>query len=159
MEDLKGFYKNVACMQEDNEEWDFSFLENESFIDQKENTIYVGGLPLTMYDFLHGYCYLFALRLKNEFGYKISNILDEEGNLIHSYCENELGELIDIRGKTSNSKAFFEEFDDWLDSDNPYINQISHTIKDDLGKFTDEEKEVYKYTKNILKNYPLYYQP
>ena len=158
MEELKGFYKEKALLQEDNE-FDFGFMENEDVVDMNENIVYIGGIPLTMYDFLHGFCYLFSLRLKNEYGYKISNILDEEGNLIHSYCENKLGELIDIRGKTSNLKIFFEEFDDWLDSNNPYINQITHTVNTDFNSFTDVEKEVYKYTKNILKDYPLYYQP
>ena len=67
------------------------------------------------------------------------NILDDDGTLIHSYCKNEKGELIDIRGKTSNIKAFFEEFDDWLDSDNPYCNQISYINKVDFDKFSESQ--------------------
>lgn len=145
---MKDFFEEKIA--EDYE--DFSFLENELVVDKNENPVLVNNRELTFDDFLHGYCNVFALRLKNEYGYKLCNILDENRNLIHSYCVTDTGEFVDIRGKTTDIKMFFEEFDDWLDSGYPFDNPVSHEVYE----LSNTEKEIYAHTQNIIDNYSFY---
>lgn len=118
------------------------------FIPNSEN-------KLSLYDFLHGFCNIFALRLHKQFGYKIVNVYSYEKSLIHSFCIDEEDNFIDIRGKTKDYNAFWGEFEDWIDIDywkeNPSDNEPTVLV----NKF---DKEIYKDTKYIIDNYVEYFR-
>ena len=150
----RGFY---AEREENQEADDFSFMENCVVYDDDENPcldLPQGVFYLSLYDFLHGYCHIFSLRLHNEYGYEVVNISDKNGNLIHSYCKNDKGEFIDVRGRTADARAFFSEFEDWLD-----IHDLSGCIFDGKPAVLESESDIklYEYAGYVLRDYPSYY--
>ena len=80
--------------------------------------------------FLHGVCGIFALALHDRYGYDlwrldgIDDDVDEDEEpyefLIHIYCVAPNGQLVDVRGATSDSDKLIDEFLDLCDED--YIN-------------------------------------
>ena len=83
---------------------------------------------LSAYSFLHGYCLDFAAALSIEFGYPLVTVRDEEENLIHAFCVTEshgLPIFLDIRGATSDSECFFEEFEDFLTFENGQLYTLT----------------------------------
>lgn len=160
---LQGFYQDKALLEdvmretgeiEPDESVDFSFLENELVYDDNREVckIPTTGQQLSLDDYLHGYCHVFATRLHNEYGYGIVNVFssDNPDRLIHSYCMNDEGELIDVRGKTSAKEAFFSEFEDWLDPDGLYEHPITNTPWK-MNQFGEEE--LYEMTGYILRDH------
>ena len=136
----------------------FGFMENYSVLDEKDNEImipgYLGEVPLTYADFLHGYCSFFALRLHNEYGYKIENLYEDDGDLIHSFCRTKDGKFVDVRGVTDDAETFFSEFDSMLNPKSPFSCKCSS----DVPKIENEfEKKLYEYTKHILRESPSVY--
>lgn len=62
--------------------------------------------------FLHGSCDLFAYALHQHFGFQIYELKDDD-KLIHCYCKLNYCEMeiyVDVRGATTDKKAFFSEF-------------------------------------------------
>lgn len=78
------------------------------------------------YDYLHGFCDIFAICLNDLFGYKIEWVIEdsiqeceyENPNpcdfLAHAYCVHSKYYL-DVRGANTNGQEFFEEFEDFFD--------------------------------------------
>ncbi len=155
--ELQGFYQEGAVIFNDNKNTDFSFLEDIIVINNDKETCFIPNSEnkLSLYDFLHGFCNIFALRLHKQFGYKIVNVYSYEKSLIHSFCIDEEDNLIDIRGKTKDYNAFWGEFEDWIDIDyweeNPSDNEPTVLV----NKF---DKEIYKDTKYIIDNYVEYFR-
>ena len=158
---LLGFYQDKACLEAsmreagdlgENEDTDFSFMEELHIIDDEENECLIPTTrnALTMEDFLHGFCHIFALRLHNEYGYKIENLYGENGNLIHSYCRTPDGGYVDIRGVSYDPQVFFDEFADWLDPANPYLCSCNNVPAELIG---DNDKLLYNFTTYILRDY------
>lgn len=102
-----SFYDEKKELEEEfDEELGFEFLEN---------TI-CGDIHIL----LHGYCYIFAevLKFYNP-SYKICYLYDNTNVCIHAWCEDNNGNFIDVRGKTSDIDEFFDEFADWYSYEYP----------------------------------------
>ena len=153
----QGFYREGAVIFNDNKNTDFTFLEDIIVINNDKEPCFIPNSEnkLSLYDFLHGFCNIFALRLHKQFGYKIVNVYSYEKSLIHSFCIDEEDNLIDIRGKTKDYNAFWGEFEDWIEIDyweeNPSDNEPTVLV----NKF---DKEIYKDTKYIIDNYVEYFR-
>lgn len=155
----QGFYREGTVIFNDNKNTDFSFLEDIIVINNDKEPCFIPNsenkYKLSLYDFLHGFCNIFALRLHKQFGYKIVNVYSYEKSLIHSFCIDEEDNLIDIRGKTKDYNAFWGEFEDWIEIDyweeNPSDNEPTVLV----NKF---DKEIYKDTKYIIDNYVEYFR-
>ena len=153
----QGFYREGTVIFNDNKNTDFSFLEDIIVINNDKEPCFIPNseYKLSLYDFLHGFCNIFALRLHKQFGYKIVNVYSYEKSLIHSFCIDEEDNLIDIRGKTKDYNAFWGEFEDWIEIDywkeNPSDNEPTVLV----NKFN---KEIYKDTKYIIDNYVEYFR-
>ena len=165
MKELQGFYlekekyRKALVEQgtiEPYEEIGFEFMEDIKVLDEKGGFCKTKNFPFPInYEkYLHGWCFAFAMRLHNEFGYKVENIYGDDGELVHAYCLTPAGEYVDIRGKTTNEKAFFSEFDDWLD-----VDELCQYKRDNvLHKIaTDEEKAMYDITRHIINCHRSYY--
>ena len=153
-EDVKNGMVESGEIEKD-EGVDFSFMDNYLVLDDKEQECKIpwSTFNLSLGDFLHGFCDLFAKRLHDEFGYRVENLYDSEGGLIHSYCRTDDGRYVDVRGVTSDGEAFFEEFADWLDPQYPYMCDMNH----DVASLDDADSEkLYEYTKYILRDYHIY---
>lgn len=150
--ELQGFYQEGAVIFDDNENTDFSFLENIIVTNNDKEPCFIPSSEskLSLYDFLHGFCHIFALRLHKQFGYKIVNVYSYERSLIHSFCIDEEDNLIDVRGKTKDYNAFWGEFEDWIDTDyweeNPSDNEMP-VLENSF------DKKVYRYTKYVVDKY------
>lgn len=76
----------------------------------KENT------SMCAMNFLHGFCtiYAYVLATQDE-RFQLCAINDDFGELLHAYCtfldENNQTWFLDIRGATTDTKKFFEEFE------------------------------------------------
>lgn len=161
---MKNFYEDRDNIEremrelgdlEKEETIEFGFLENIFVFDDDEKTCKIPESKrlLSMADFLHGYCSIFARRLHMEYGYQVENLYDSEGNLIHSYCRTGDGRYVDIRGITSDGVAFFDEFADWLDPEYPYMNDMNTDVP---YLETPEDAELYLYTKYVLRDHNIY---
>ena len=157
-----GFYTELEELREDEpeEEFDFGFMENESYINQDPNKNFK---YVSAYDFLHGYCFEFALALNEMFGYEIECIMGEENELIHAYCilkENGHNIYIDVRGYTDEYDTFIEEFEDWIEYIETPIYPINNTNQlKDCKNLNASEKYVYAYdiAKRIINENKEYY--
>ncbi len=99
---IKEMYKSEDDFDED--EVLFDFLVNETA--DPENGYKEGDL--TAYDFLHGYCNVFAWILSQKTGLAPIGMY-EYGRLIHAFVETDNG-YIDIRGFTDDYDEFIQEF-------------------------------------------------
>ena len=163
---LLGFYQDKACLEAsmreagdlgEYEDTDFSFMDELRIVDDEQDECLIPNMlfppvqnVLTMGDFLHGFCHIFSLRLHNEYGYKVENLYDEDGGLIHSYCRTPDGGYVDIRGITADAQVFFDEFADFLDPMNPYLCSCNNTPTVLDG---DGDKQLYDATEYILRDY------
>ncbi len=102
------------------EELGFDFLENEFFSKRNGELCKLNNKELSANDFLHGYCDVFAYYLHLKYNYRIVNIFDDEGGLIHSFCVDKKGFLVDVRGKTKDIEVFFEPYSDWITTNQLY---------------------------------------
>lgn len=146
-----GFYEELDILREDvDEESDFGFLENE-FIEDHFNA----------YDFLHGFCDVFAITLSNIFSYDMECIMNENG-LVHAYCKKEIDGrtfFIDVRGITDDYKEFIEEFGDFLD----YFDIPNYPVEGTttMDKHISKNENFLKYeafAKKLISNYKGYYK-
>lgn len=84
--------------------------------------------------FLHGDCAIFAIALKDIYGYNIFLLKNEENQIVHFFCiknENKNEVYCDIRGFSNDIYNFFEEFEDFFDIDSLLDGDIGfHKIKE-----------------------------
>lgn len=146
-----GFYEELDVLKKDiGDECDFGFLENEEIKNH-----------FNAYDFLHGFCDVFAIVLNNLFSYDMECIMNEDG-LVHAYCKKEINGrtfFIDVRGVTDNYGEFIEEFGDFLD----YIDIPSYPICGTkiMDKLISKNENFLKYenfAKELISNYKSYYK-
>ena len=163
--ELQGFYLERKILEDnkkdsgelkENEKLDFSFLQEIYILDNKYSLLINEDFEVDLYDFLHGYCKFFSTCLHDKFGYEIINIYDNNDySLIHSFCIDEEGNFIDIRGKTTNEEFFFSEFDDWISyyewQENPTDNRPQ-----DLEAEID--REIYNICELIINQYIEFYK-
>ncbi len=130
-----GFYSDLDTLrtEEGCEDADFSFLESEYGC---------GEYRYNAYQFLHGYCYVFAEALHDIYGYQVENAYGENGFLVHSYCityDEDSPLFIDVRGITDDYQEFIEEFGDFLEYDGEPAYPLPGTSKrKDYGILEDE---------------------
>lgn len=103
--ELKGFYEKVKYPYND-----FEFMEK---VIKDEKTF-------NLFQYLHGYCDLFAIKLKEMFpNYDLCILSSEESGLIHSYAtftsDDGTEYYIDARGITTDKEVFFTEYEDFFD--------------------------------------------
>ena len=161
MSQKQGFYREKALIEKEKGEG-FSFLDNIFVIDPMNGNRCKGGTgtifgryDVTMYDYLHGFCDIFALRLHNEYGYDVVSVSNENGEMIHSYCaDDRRGEYVDIRGRTSDPREFFAEFKDWIDANDLRSCKFKQVVPV-LG--SHERNRLYAYTQFIVRKYASYY--
>ena len=173
-----GFYTELDIIKKDSddEDLDFSFMEEENCFDEdlitdliKENPDvrenYIEGFNL--YDFLHGSCDVFAKALSDINGLSISAIYepDEDAtgiedypdkyHLVHMYCTTKDGYYVDVRGITDNWDEFIKDF-----IDNGLMNNDDNTVCIDkiIEEIEDNEKWCYKLAEDVIKHmYPDYF--
>lgn len=103
---INGYYEDLMTLRKEVPPEDFYFLEDV-----------FEGTDLSAYDFLHGFCFTFAIELSKTFGYEIETVKDEDLDLIHAYCVAQTNGdkvYIDIRGITNDPELFFDDFDDMV---------------------------------------------
>lgn len=133
------------------EDLGFNFMDSVEIIhpgpnEKREN--------INFYEFLHGYCDVFAYRLREKFGYDICFDYEDEdcSQLIHAYCTVTVGNKtywIDCRGITDDYEEFIEEFADWdcfgnMDSSIPWFIDQSKIILNRNGIYKKEHKIIDK---------------
>ena len=164
--ELQGFYLERKILEDnqkdsgeiqENDILDFSFLEEKLVLDNNNSPFLINEeFEVNLFDFLHGYCMFFATYLHNRFGYEIVNIYnDEDYTIIHSFCIDEEGNFIDVRGKTTDEKDFFSEFEDWVSyydwQENPIDNKVQE-LKNQAYK------DIYSACEIIVEQYMEYYK-
>lgn len=114
---LYGYYKERADLIDvfAGSDVAFGFMENDDI---------GGGLDISkynLYDFLHGYCDIFATALHDKFGYKIEYLYGPDGSLAHAYAiatdkNDKKTYYIDVRGLCDEWDTFVEEFEDFIET-------------------------------------------
>lgn len=101
-----GFYEAFEDSG-DLSDYNFGFLED---------IFRCGKGKYSVYSFLHGFCFEFAVRLHREYGYPL-RVIRSPYSFIHAYCvDEEQQHYIDARGITDNWGMFIEEYrSDFLD--------------------------------------------
>lgn len=147
-----GFWSELKALQNDSPDENvetFDFMENEPKYDYKEHVNY-----LSPFDFLHGFCNVFAQYLNEKYGYEIEYV-KECGGLVHAYCVYK-DCYIDIRGIHNDYDEFMNEFTVnglWSNDDDTYTFQCNEMPK----SFRDDEN-AYKVAAKI-DSYYNYYSP
>lgn len=140
----------------------FEFMESICYENKDEKATIN---EINAYDFLHGFCYEFALVLNQLYGYEIECILDENNELVHAYCiiKNDNNNVyIDIRGITTDYHLFIKEFDDWIEYFNIPTYPLPKTMP--IKKWEQKEKDCTPYpyaleiAKKIIEDFR-YYKP
>ena len=141
------FYEKAAAQEQGK---DFSFLAGY----RKGN--------VSAYDLLHGFCNVFAKVLNEEFGYRINEITDEYGTLIHFYAlgkEKGRPVYIDVRGKTDDYSEFIEEFEYFTTKEDSRINTVA---ADPNSIYVPEtmyvcSRDAYELSREMIKNFRVLY--
>lgn len=125
-----GYWKELEDIRKEEgcEDADFGFMENLTGAAWGDEPWTLKGKEFNAYDFLHGYCDIFAEYLSSTCGYETESVYsDEEGKvLVHSYCvikrEGESDLYVDVRGVCDSRRVLLEEFEDFIeDPENPVI--------------------------------------
>ena len=117
----------------------------------------VGGTSIyySAYNFLHGYCLVFAYVLHLRFGYDVLLISNNSGTEVHCCCYNKYMNYdvyIDVRGGVINLKKLLQPFPN-IDSVHPKIEKIT-----DFEKYSDEwDPELMSFANYIIDTYYDYY--
>lgn len=124
----------------------FYFLENEPQIN-----------GFHIYDFLHGYCEIFAQHLHDKYGYVTEKVLDANGELVHCYgTRTEKGKTIfaDLRGETDNYQEFIREFEEELYGvySERYPNEHNSKSEINLNQYENKE-QMLKISEEITRKY------
>ncbi len=149
---FNGFWDDLEALKNDLPDEGietFDFMQNEPTYDYKEYVNY-----LSPFDFLHGFCNVFAQYLNEKYGYEIEYI-KEFGSLVHAYCIYK-GCFIDVRGIHTDYDEFMKEFTLnglWDNDDDTYTYQC----KKMPDSFRNDE-DAYKIAKKIDTYYG-YYSP
>lgn len=109
-----GFYLELDGLKEDDDDASFGFLENIG----SEYNIRSDGFLITAYDYLHGYCDLFAYALHERYGLPLYEIRDDKNDLVHCFAiaETSSGKMfVDVRGATTDYFEFIEDFEDFIE--------------------------------------------
>lgn len=147
--DSVGFYQELRDFNKDDEEiTSFEFLENEDTDDALNN------YNLSAYDYLHGLCATFAACLNIQYHYPMKAIYDENGELVHVWCETTSKKgnnvFVDVRGYTEDFKEMMQEFKDFINMGKPLdIRNYVPDEYDEMGRFgayvlIDRYKNYYK---------------
>lgn len=118
-------------------------------------TVNGNSIYYTAYNFLHGYCLVFAYVLHLRFGYDVIIISNDSETEEHCCCYNKYMNhdlYIDIRGGMSNLNKLLQPFPN-IDSDHPKIKKIT-----DFENYSDEwVPELISFANYIIDNYYDYY--
>ena len=117
----------------------------------------VNGKPIyyTAYNFLSGYCLVFAYVLHLRFGYDVVIISNNSGTEEHCCCYNKYMNYdlyIDVRGGTANLDKLLQPF--------PHIDPVFLKIEKitDYEKYSDEwNPELMSFANDIIEQYYDYY--
>ena len=150
MSEYNGFWTELKELREEYPDSEWGFLENEIQCD--------GGL--TPYDFLHGYCNVFAQMLNEKYGYRIEAAYEEPSQLVHCWCVSEAPDgrkaYIDVRGVTTSFDDLMKDFEDfWTDDEYHYILRYDR-MPDSLSK--DGQSNALSAARQIEHEYK-YYDP
>lgn len=147
-----GFYEDLDNFLRSYPDGDFGFMENNICISRDSF-----GRTVSAYDFLHGFCNIFAEVLNAKYGYPIYVIIDDNGYCVHCFCVNIVNGVnyyIDVRGITTDYIEFISEFEDFTDEDSSRIN----TIPIEKYKFfTVDDSEMKSCADEIITQYNEYY--
>lgn len=151
-----GFYSELDELLNEGEDADFGFMENEVL----GKDIKYDGRTFSAFNFLHGFCNVFAQILNEKYGYSVECIYNEAGRLVHCFCiDDSNGKLvfIDVRGKTDDYFEFVSEFEDEVTC---YGYPVENTkrfdkVPDDLLTDGEHYKE---FANNLIDDYSWYYQ-
>ena len=105
-----GYWEDLKAFDDGDGEFDWGYLENEQPLDVDCAPLF----GLNPYDFLHGYCDVFAEELEAAYGYRVESVYENE-RLVHAYCvaENESGPLyLDARGACGSWSLMMQDFYD-----------------------------------------------
>lgn len=140
-----GFYIELEELREDDKTANWGFLENTSIDNPFTND---EEYNMNAFDFLHGFCNVFAYALNQMFGFDIK-VMNNKDGLVHAFCTATVnGETayIDVRGITTDFKEFAEPFDDYTsiesadiadvyDSETEHMElQYAKSLIDDCGR-------------------------
>ena len=175
-----GFYKELDILIQEDEESSFEFLANvfvepEYYSSDKSK-------DFSAFEFLHGYCFDFAIKLSESYGYpietvKLYNVDTKEylQGLVHSYCtyidNTGIKYYIDIRGITTNPEEFWWDFEDeithigdgevaFMSFRNENIIAIQSEYKNSSEYFKKNKNDTVDFTKEsefFINNYKNYY--
>ncbi len=149
-----GFYEELDSIRDeenDNEEYGYEFMD-----------LYTAGEGENLYEYLHGYCDMFALALHERYGYRIERIISpEKHNLIHAYCTAPAPDgttlFIDCRGITDNWGEFIGEFKDWLECKKISNYPLLGTEYDGSCPYDEDERKMLKTARELIEDYKEYY--
>ena len=115
---------------------------------------------ISLFDFLHGYCDVFAYWLNKRYGYQVVTAYCGY-QLIHAYCVDYIGSTpvyIDIRGRHTDWDEFWEEFYD--ESEEEYLEFYPEFVKDPLEFRANPgyEETVLRAAKRFVREYMDYYK-
>lgn len=153
-----GFYEELDDLRVDDSDADFGFLENISNNEYIEFVLAFGETKkylLSAYDFLHGYCDIFAKRIHDQFSLPMYAIYSESGDMVHCFCKiNADGRdyYIDVRGITDDYTEFISEFEDWIDIDISLKNTFPFISNQSLS-YPDRQKQIEDFADTIITNY------
>ena len=137
-----NYYKELISLNQKEDEpiTDFNFMENSPIFGPNSSK-WNPPENITPYDFLHGYCLIFALALHKKFQYSIYVIKNENNAIVHYYCKPTYKDkplYIDVRGITNDFDAFADEFEDFIEKNEIFshntpvnIEKIENMIKKD----------------------------
>ena len=129
--------------------WDFYYGMKDEYPDTTWEFLEGEGRynEVNRYDFLHGCCNLFSAVLHEQFGYDVFEVPDETGEcpIAHSFCIDDKGNFIDIRGKIRNMWEFFDDFEDFVDIDNISSTMYKLSPEDIQNIFTEYQSVGSKY--------------
>lgn len=107
-------------------------------------------------DFLHGFCWEFAIALHKRYGYPIIALKNHDA-LIHAYCQikdiDEYPLFIDVRGVTDTHLDILNEFQDELTDDT-----IEEAISESDLDLDECDEEALFAAESLIDNYPDYYE-
>ena len=137
-----NYYEELISLNLDESEpiTDFNFMEGSPIFGPNGSN-WQQPKNLNPYDFLHGYCHIFALALHNQFHYPIYVIKNSNNEIVHFYCKDIFKDkpiYIDVRGITNDFDTFANEFEDFINKQDMLlhstlanIQEIENSIKHD----------------------------
>ena len=146
------FYNEYFSLKKEMKHVDgFYFMEHAPIFGSKTDEVQHHVSP---YDFLHGWCDIFAFALYETFGYPIYCIKEKKQDkiAIHYYCKPQHpdGCVADVRGITNDDFLFLQEFEEWLENSSYTYKVNPQTIY--IRIKNDYDKSIYKTALAIIHN-------